>query len=95
MDSVTVRIGHLAFDHVNYDAESDVLYLHVGSPRRSEGEETPEGHAVHFAPGTREIVALTLVNPRWLLHRDGCVTVTVPEVVQATADDLGLGLTAA
>jgi hypothetical protein len=41
MEAVNIRIGPLVFDHAEYDAESDVLYLHVGPPREAEGEETP------------------------------------------------------
>lgn len=95
MDSVTVHIGHLAFDHADYDAEGDVLYLHVGTPRASESEETPEGHAVHYLPGTHDVVGLTIVNAKWLLERDGRLKVTVPEIVEATAADLAPGLSAA
>ena len=56
MDAVNIQIGHLLFDHADYDADSDVLYLHVGEPRPAEGEETPEGHLLRFAarqPGRR------------------------------------------
>ena len=95
MDSVTVHIGHLAFDRADYDSEGDVLYLHVGPPQPSESEETPEGHAVHYRPGTHDVVGLTIVNAKWLLARDGRLMVTVPEVVEATAEDLAPGLSAA
>jgi hypothetical protein len=30
-----------------------------------------EGHVLRFEPGTQRIVGLTVVNARWLLHRDG------------------------
>ncbi len=42
MEQVNIRIGPVAFDHADYDAENDVLYLHVGEPKEAEGEETPE-----------------------------------------------------
>ncbi|MBV9423578.1 MAG: hypothetical protein JOZ98_11750 [Solirubrobacterales bacterium] len=32
MEAVNIRIGPLEFDHADYDAEGDVLYLHVGQP---------------------------------------------------------------
>ena len=51
MEAVNIRIGPLVFDHADYDADGDVLYLHVGRPQPGEGEETPEGHVVRFAPG--------------------------------------------
>jgi hypothetical protein len=44
MQAVSIRIGPLAFDHVDYDAEGDILYLHVGQPQPGEGE-TPAGHS--------------------------------------------------
>lgn len=95
MDRVSIRIGHFDFDHADYDVDADVLYLHIGAPEPSEGEETPEGHVVQYRPGTHEVVGLTIVNAQWLLARDGRLSVTMPEVVQATAADLAAGLAAA
>lgn len=92
MEALRVQIGPLVFDHADYDAESDVLYLHIGSPSVAEGEETPEGHLVRFAPGTQQVVGLTVVNARWLLDRDGRLTVTVPETVEASAAELAPAL---
>jgi hypothetical protein len=37
MERVDITIGSLIFDHADFDAESDVLYLHVGAPRPAEG----------------------------------------------------------
>ena len=79
----------------DYDADGDVLYLHVGEPIEAEGEETPEGHVVRFEPGTQRVVGLTIINARWLLDRDGRLIVTVPETVEASADELGPALAAA
>lgn len=94
MDTVNIRIGPLVFDHADYDADGDVLYLHVGGPQESEAETTPEGHFLHFAPATQRIVGLTIVNARWLLERDGRLKVTVPEIIEASADDLASVLAA-
>ena len=58
MERVNIKIGPVSFDHADYDAENDVLYLHVGEPQAGEGEETPEGHVVRYAPGTNRIVGL-------------------------------------
>jgi len=69
-----------------------VLYLHVGDPVEAEGEETPEGHVVRFEPGTQRVVGLTVVNARSLLARDGRLIVTVPETVEASADELAPAL---
>ena len=50
MEQVNIRIGPVAFDHADYDAKNDVLYLHVGEPREAEGEETrPAFRAWHSA----------------------------------------------
>ena len=95
MEAMNVHIGPLVFDHADYDSDADVLYLHVGEPIEAEGEETPEGHVVRFEPGTQRVVGLTIINARWLLDRDGRLIVTVPETVEASADELGPALTAA
>ena len=95
MEAVDVHIGPLVFDQADYDADGDVLYLHVGSPREAEGEETPEGHVLRFEPGTHRIVGLTVINARWLVDRDGRLVVTVPETVEASAAELAQALTVA
>src|SRR6187397_1832758 len=48
MEQVNIRIGWVVFDHADYDAKNDVLYLHVGEPQEAEGKETPEGHVLRF-----------------------------------------------
>ena len=88
MDTVNIKIGQLVFDHADYDADGDVLYLHVGPPQSAEGEETPEGHVLRFAPGTQQIVGLTVINARAVLNRDGRLLVTVPETIEASASEL-------
>lgn len=95
MEAISVRIGPLVFDHADYDSDGDVLYLHLGTPQQAEGEETPEGHVLRFAPGTHRIVGLTVINARWLLARDGRLIVTIPETVEASADELAPALSAA
>ena len=95
MAAVNIRIGPLVFDHADYDAAGDVLYLHVGPPQPAEGEETPEGHVLRFLPGTQRIVGLTVINARHVLDRDGRLVVTVPETVEASADELAQALQAA
>ena len=76
-------------DRVEYDADADVLYLHVGDPARAvDYDETPEGHAVRFNR-EGELVGLTLVRPKRLLERNGELRVTVPvpsDVPAARAD---------
>jgi uncharacterized protein YuzE len=95
MEAMNIRIGPLSFDHADYDAEGDVLYLHIGQPQPGEGEETPEGHVLRFAPGTQQIIGLTVINARHVVNRDGRLIVTVPETVEASADDLAAALQAA
>jgi uncharacterized protein YuzE len=92
MEAVNIRIGPLVFDNADYDADGDVLYLHVGQPQPGEGEETPEGHVLRFAPGSQRIIGLTIINARHLLNRDGRLIVTVPETVEASADELAPAL---
>jgi uncharacterized protein YuzE len=94
MRNVNIRIGPVAFDHADYDAENDVLYLHVGEPREAEGEETPEGHVLRFEPGTQRIVGLTVLGAQAILDRDGELRITMPESVKASADDLAPALAA-
>jgi uncharacterized protein YuzE len=91
---VNIRIGHITFDHAGYDAGSDVLYLHVGEPREAEGEETPEGHVLRYAPGSQHIVGLTILGAQRILDREGELRVTIPEPVKASADDLAPALAA-
>ena len=75
---MTVRIGHHEFDDVSYDANGDVLYLSTGSPAEADaGDGTPEGHFVRF-DDEGKVVGVTLVNARWLIDRDGKLTVTLP-----------------
>jgi uncharacterized protein YuzE len=95
MEAVNIRIGPLVFDHADYDAEGDVLYLHVGEPQPAEGEETPEGHVLRYARGGQSIVGLTVINARHVIDRDGRLIVTIPETVEASAADLEAALQAA
>lgn len=94
MKQVNISIGRVAFDHADYDAENDVLYLHVGEPREAEGEGTPEGHVLRFEPGTQRIVGLTVLGAQATLDRDGELRITIPESVKASADDLAPALAA-
>ncbi len=82
MKRVNITIGPVTFDHADYDAEHDVLYLHVGKPQPGEGEETPEGHVIRYVPGTSRIAGLTMLGPRRILERDGHLTVSIPETIE-------------
>jgi uncharacterized protein YuzE len=94
MEHVDITIGPLSFDHADYDAENDVLYLHIGAPEPAEGEETPEGHVIRYAPGSSRVVGLTVLGARKVLERDGRLAVTVPEIVETTAEQLAPALAA-
>jgi uncharacterized protein YuzE len=94
IERVNITIGSLIFDHADYDAEGDVLYLHVGEPQVGEGEERPEGLIVRYEPGTSHVVGLTMLGTRRILERDGHLAVTVPETVEKTATDLAPALAA-
>jgi uncharacterized protein YuzE len=94
MERVNIKIGPLSFDHADYDAENDVLYLHVGKAGVGEGEETPEGHVLRYAPGSNQVVGLTIIGARRILERDGHLSVTVPETVETSAEDLAPALAA-
>ncbi|HXN39379.1 MAG TPA: DUF2283 domain-containing protein [Solirubrobacteraceae bacterium] len=91
---MSIDIGSLRFDHADYDAANDVLYLHVGEPQSGEGEETPEGHVVRYAPGTSRVVGLTLLGARHALARDGRLPITVPTTVETTGEQLAPALAA-
>jgi uncharacterized protein YuzE len=94
MDQVNLRIGSVAFDLADYDAENDVLYLHVGEPKEAEGEETPEGHVLRFKPGTQRIAGLTFLGAQAILDRDGNCASRFLKSVKASADDLAQALAA-
>lgn len=80
---MTIRIGALSFDHVEYDADADVLYLGIGEPRLpAESFGTPEGHNVRYGEDG-SVIAVTIVNAKWLLERDGEIRLTIPSRVSA------------
>jgi len=95
MMAKSVRVGDLTFDNVSYDATGDVLYLHAGEPEpAADSQETPEGHVLRYDRQGR-VIGLTLVNARWLLERDGAISITIPQPVlrvdsQDLAEALGL-----
>jgi len=94
MERVNITIGQLSFDYADYDADNDVLYLHVGAPQAADGEETPEGHVVRYALGTSRVVGLTVLGAQRVLERDGRLAVTVPVTVETTAEQLAPALAA-
>jgi uncharacterized protein YuzE len=74
---MTVTIAGISFDQHEYDEHGDVLYLSVGSPRAAfRTIATPEGHAVDY-DDAGAMIGMVLINVRFLLDRDGAVTVTL------------------
>lgn len=85
---MTTTLGDTAFDHVDYDADADVLYLHAGEPSSAvDFDETPEGHGLRFDAGGR-LVGVTVVGARRLLEDDGRLVVTVPAHLEIDPADL-------
>lgn len=75
---MSITIAGIVFDSHEYDDRGDVLYLSVGPPREpARTIATPEGHAVDYDE-SGVVMGMVLVNVRFLLERDGAVTVTVP-----------------
>lgn len=75
---MSITIAGIIFDDYEYDAQGDVLYLSAGVPKESARTlPTPEGHAVDYNEDGA-VIGMVLVNVRFLLDRDGAVTVTIP-----------------
>ena len=82
---MTVTIGNITFDHATYDDRGDVLYLHLGDRQAAaDSLGTPEGHAVRYNADS-DVIGVTIVNARWLLDRDGKITITIPERIDVSA----------
>lgn len=91
---MSVTIANITFDRVKYDADADVLYLHVGDPSAAvDFDETPEGHALRFDAGGR-LVGITLVRPKQLLGESGDLRITLPVPSDVPARELTPALTA-
>ncbi|HEY1357792.1 MAG TPA: DUF2283 domain-containing protein [Thermoleophilaceae bacterium] len=87
-----MTIGDITFDRVEYDAEGDVLYLHVGDPSAAvDFDETPEGHGVRL-DRDGNVVGLTLVRPKRVLESNGDLQVTLPVARQVPAEQLAEAL---
>ncbi|MGH9012520.1 MAG: DUF2283 domain-containing protein [Acidimicrobiia bacterium] len=76
---MSITIGQTTFDHVSYDADADVLYLHAGDPGEAvDFDESPEGHALRYDRNGK-LVGITMVNAKVLLDKDAPITITIPE----------------
>jgi uncharacterized protein YuzE len=77
-DLMNLTIAGTTFDQHEYDRLGDVLYLTAGDPRvATRTIATPEGHAVDYDE-SGAIIGMMLVNARFLIERDGALTVTLP-----------------
>lgn len=90
-----VEIAGIEYDNIYYDREVDVLYLWSGKPRLpSYDDASPEGHYLQFGEdGT--LIAVTIVNARWIRDHEGTITITLPDGQRIEATDLGDALAAA
>ncbi|MCJ7436578.1 MAG: DUF2283 domain-containing protein [Acidimicrobiia bacterium] len=78
---MSITVGHTTFDRVRYDADTDVLYLHVGDPNHAvDFDESPEGHALRY-DGDGMLVGITIVNAKQLLEDAQPIVITIPERV--------------
>jgi uncharacterized protein YuzE len=92
---MSVTIAGISFHNHEYDARGDVLYLSVegyGGPPAT-AHASPEGHNIEYDESGR-VMAMTLVNVRWLLERNGELTITWP-AGHVKADDLAEALASA
>jgi uncharacterized protein YuzE len=93
MDQLNIEINGLVFDRADYDAHGDVLYLARGEEvAASEAALTPEGHGVRYGP-SGEVMGVTIINARFILDRDGHITITLPHEVRVDEDALAPALT--
>ena len=77
-----ITIDGIEFPDHGYDARGDVLYANTagysagGLPPHACASD--EGHGLEF-DGDGRPIALTLVNVRWLIERDGELRITWPD----------------
>ena len=86
---MSVEIAGIEYDNILYDREVDVLYLWVGEPRKPAYDDaSPEGHYLQFGEdGT--LIAVTIVNARWILDQEGTIPITLPDGRRLEATDFG------
>jgi uncharacterized protein YuzE len=86
---MSFTLAGIEFANHHYDERGDVLYLSVadyvdGPPLHPYA--TPEGHGIEY-DGDGRVIAMTLVNIKWLIERDGDLKITWPEVVGHVPSD--------
>lgn len=79
---MSVTIAGVDFANHSYDERGDVLYVDVagydGSTFSLHAYASPEGHGIEFDEDWR-VIAMTLVNFKWLIERDGEFKITWPD----------------
>ena len=92
MDRLSINIDGLTFDRVDYDAEGDVLYLARGEcDNAADAGLLPEGHGIRYDDAGR-VIGVTIINARFMLERDGQITLTLPHEVRVRKQDLAPAL---
>lgn len=94
-DNTTITVAGVTFDNVDYDADADVLYLHIGEPSAAVSfDESPEGHHLRFDADAR-LVGITIVGVRQDLEAARKIVVTLPGQVEIDPAQLQLFTSAA
>jgi uncharacterized protein YuzE len=78
---MAVTVADITFKYHAYDERGDTLFLGVSGPSDRLPEdtyETPEGHFVELDEAG-SVIAIELMNPRWLLEREGELRLTLRE----------------
>ena len=79
---MSIKIAGIEFANHAYDERGDVLYVDVdgydGSKFSPHSCASPEGHGIEFDEEHR-VIAMTLVNVKGLIDRDGALRVTWPD----------------
>lgn len=77
---MSITVGNIRFNFHDYDSRGDTLFLSIGPPAETwpaDTADTPEHHFVEYDE-SGNVRAIELMNPRWLLERDGELPITLP-----------------
>ncbi len=77
---MSIIVADIEFENHEYDARGDVLYVDVPGYRgpAQNAYASPEGHGIEWDENGR-VIAMTLVNVKWLIARDGELRITWPD----------------
>lgn len=82
-----IEIEPFCFTDCLYDAENDVAYLSIGTPRAAITWESPEGHLLRLDPNTDELVGITFLHLKERIDAGG-LKVTFPESTIPSSGEL-------